>query len=334
MKSKILLIRFSSFGDVLQCLSVASKLKELIPEAEIVWLTRREMAPLIETHPAVTRVIPFDRKLGLIGLVQLAWKLRSDNFTHIYDAHNNLRSNVVSLILSFTTSSVRFFTQKNIHRFKRFLLFTFRINRFAMPFNGQRDLLEPLTRWGGDLVAPPTPQFFPSENSLKQATHLVNDFFNAIALAPSAAYPLKRWPLENWKQLVASMPNQKFILLGGPEDQFVDEIASVAPDRVLNLAGKCNFEVSAAVIALSSALVANDTGLMHVGEQLGKKTIALMGPAPFGFPSRSTTTILQRDLPCRPCSKHGQGPCKNKIFQECLATISPQEVASHLGQKS
>jgi ADP-heptose:LPS heptosyltransferase len=99
----------------------------------------------------------------------------------------------------------------------------------------------------------------------------------------------------------------------------------------LNLAGKTSLQVSSGVVALSRAVISNDTGLLHVAEQLGKRTIALMGPAPFGFPSRPTTKIMELNLSCRPCSKHGQGPCVNKEkFHKCLVDITPLQVAEQL----
>jgi ADP-heptose:LPS heptosyltransferase len=93
------------------------------------------------------------------------------------------------------------------------------------------------------------------------------------------------------------------------------------------------------MVKQSLLLIANDTGLLHVGEQLGHPTIALMGPAPFGFPSRTETTkIMELHLNCRPCSKHGQGPCHNTHFQLCLVGITPEMVfeaaKNHLTQMS
>ncbi len=120
-------------------------------------------------------------------------------------------------------------------------------------------------------------------------------------------------------------------MLGGPEDSFIEDIRAVAPERVLNLLRKCSLQVTSSVVAQSAALVSADTGLLHVAEQLGKRAIAMMGPAPFGFPSRSSTRIMEIDLPCRPCSKHGQGPCVNKVkFHQCLVDITPQQIAAEL----
>jgi lipopolysaccharide heptosyltransferase II len=336
---KILIIRFSSFGDVLQCLSVAGALKNRYPEAEIHWVTRVEFAPLIETHPAVKKVWTIRRGLGWRDLWRLGRQLRLQKFTHVYDAHNNLRSHVIGWAVKGFLDWRRFtgqvrFLRRSIYRFRRFLLFRFHINLFPQPFSGQRALLEPLHKWNVKVEAPETPQLFFHEHEIEDVARKVsfvkqNQF---VALAPSAAFELKRWPVEYWKALVREMPKTHFALLGGPEDRFLREIEEAAPDRVVNLAGKLSLNESAAVIASSRALVSNDTGLMHVAEQIGKPCIALMGPAPFGFPSRPLTKILQVPLDCRPCSKHGQGPCVNAEFHRCMRDIRPEQVARELSE--
>lgn len=330
---KILVIRFSSFGDVVQTLSVPSALVQTLPTAQVHWVTRKDMAPLLKNHPHIARIWEFDRKAGLRGLLQLTLLLRQEKFTHIYDAHNNMRSRIIVAILRplgcLGVGPV--FIRRSIRRWKRFLLFKLRINTFEMPFSGQRDLLEPLQAWGVAKSAPPPPQIFPSSESTQKASEILGDFTNSISLAPSAAFFLKRWPKNYWQELIQLLPGERFVLLGGPEDSFLDDIQAVAPERILNLAGKCSLQVSAAVVSLSKAMVSNDTGLLHVAEQLGKKTIALMGPAPFGFPSRPSTKIMELNLSCRPCSKHGQGPCVNKEkYQKCLVDITPTEVAEQL----
>ncbi|WP_413293483.1 glycosyltransferase family 9 protein [Bdellovibrio sp. HCB185ZH] len=339
--AKFLIIRFSAFGDVVQTLSVPSAIAQAFPDAEIHWITRKDMAPLLRNHPHIHKVWEFDRKAGAFGLMKLVWSMRPVCFTHIYDAHNNSRSRIISLILrpfGFLGLGPKFI-RRSIRRWKRFLLFRFRINKFEQPFNGQRDLLEPLQKWGVSKFSPPAPQIFVSADVVEKARGILGDFVDTVSLAPSAAYFLKRWPKEYWAQLIQLMPEQKFVLLGGPEDSFIEDIHAVAPERVMNLAGKTSLQVSSAVVGLSRAVISNDTGLLHVAEQLGKRTIALMGPAPFGFPSRPTTKIMELDLYCRPCSKHGQGPCFNKEkFHKCLVDITPAQVAEQLriilGEKS
>jgi ADP-heptose:LPS heptosyltransferase len=335
---KILVIRFSAIGDVLQFLSVIGALHQRFPLAEIHWLTRADFALLISGHPGLTKIWTVDRSRGRRGLFEAIRMLQHQNFTHIYDGHNNIRSRIVCAFLSgFLGWKVLFGKQKFIrrskYRWKRILLFYFRINLYPKPFVGQWSLLEPLAKWEVSLNLPPVPQLFlPSQamESARQALAREEGSLPWIALAPSASYELKRWPLRHWCELVRICTQFRFVILGGPEDRFVEEIRRAAPERCLNLAGRLSLIESAAVIPQCAALISNDTGLMHVAEQLGRPCIALMGPAPYGFPGRPTTIIKERDLVCRPCSKHGEKPCHNKIHQQCLSDILPIEVAVDL----
>ncbi len=329
--SKVLLIRFSSFGDVTQALSLPAKIREAFPTAEIHWASRKEFHNLIANHPLVNKTWDLDRKTGIKGLIRFALELRKENFSHVYDAHNNFRSKIILLVLGFLKNII--ILQRPTKRWFRFLLFNFRINKYEMPFSGQRDLIEPLTEWKITKSLPATPQIFASDKDQTKAKELLHSFANKyITLAPSAAYYLKRWPKNYWSQLIELLPDENFVLLGGPDDQFIEDIARIAPNRCFNLAGKCSLTENIPLIAGSKLLISNDTGLMHIAEQLGHACIALMGPAPFGFPSRPSTKIMQLDLKCRPCSKHGQGPCTNSKYHQCLVDITPEQIASIVKQ--
>jgi ADP-heptose:LPS heptosyltransferase len=306
---------------------VASRLSE---KGEVHWATRSDLAPLLANHPHIHSVWKLERREGFRGLLKLIGQLRRQKFTHLYDAHNNLRSRLICLCLRFPLAlGLPRLLRRPTKRWKRFLLFRFRINKYEMPFSGQRDLLEPLERWGLSKALPPPPQIFPGPQDFDVVDRELkkNGFDSFVALCPSAAHELKRWPVEHWKKLIELCPDEKFVLLGGFHDRFIADFVSIAPDRVVNFAGRLGLMESAALIARARMAVANDTGLLHVAEQLGKPAVALMGPAPFGFPSRPSTRILEMDLACRPCSKHGQGPCVNPKFHQCLVDILPQTVA-------
>ena len=322
---KVLIIRFSSIGDLTQALSLPSFIRHHHPNAEIHFVTRLDLQNLVIHHPEVSKLWTVDRKKGMFGLFQLIKELRKENFTHIYDAHNNLRSNLIRCFVS-----APFKLTKPMMRLKRFLLLNFHINHFEKPFSGQRDLIKPLEKWGMSFHLPDPPQLFFKNQNLDLHLNILGGLSQYTVLVPSAAYELKRWPLEYWNQLIQLNPNLQFVVLAGEQDYFTEPLGQ--NKNVLNLTGKTDLLQSAAIIQKSSAIVTNDTGLLHFAEQLGKKTIALMGPAPFGFPSRKSTVILERDLKCRPCSKHGQGPCINSVFHECLRSISVQEVSDHLNK--
>lgn len=324
---KILIIRFSSIGDVLQTLSVLGALHQKFPDAEIHWVTREEFAPLIERHPGIKKIWALKKGDSFLNLLGLSWQLEHERFTHVYDAHNNLRSHVIGWFIKgmfnwrVLLGKVHFL-RRSIFRFRRFLLFQFRVNWFPKPFSGQKALLEPLKRWGISQDLPPVPQLYLPKGK-GGPNGLPTQF---VAIAASAAFELKRWPVSHWIELIQNFPDTHFVLLGGRDDTFLEDIAKVFPNRVLNLSGRLSLLESAQVVRESVALVSNDTGLMHVAEQIGKPCIALMGPAPFGFPSRPSTKILELDLECRPCSKHGQGPCTNPVYQQCLRGIKADQV--------
>jgi ADP-heptose:LPS heptosyltransferase len=322
---KVLIIRFSSIGDLTQALSLPSFIKHYEPTSEIHFVTRDDLASLLTEHPQIDQVLSLNRKEGFSGLFKLISQIKKNNYTHIYDAHHNLRSFLIRFLIWSPQTLV-----KPMMRLKRFLLIQFQINLFEKPFSGQRDLIKPLEKWGYPYFLPSPPQLFLNPETVQKAEALLqkNNLQKYVILVPSAAYVLKRWPLEHWKALIQLQPELKFVVLAGPSDSFTAELDSFV--NVLNLTGKTSLQESAALIAKAQAVVTNDTGLLHFSEQLGKPTVALMGPAPFGFPSRDSTYIFEKNLKCRPCSKHGQGPCTNSNYQDCLKSISPEEVSRKL----
>ena len=98
---KILIIRFSSFGDIVQCMSVLKPLKEKYPQAKIHWLVREDMQGVLEEHPLMDRLISFPKGGSLLKLWKLSQELQSESYDLIYDAHSNLRSFFMTHFLGF-----------------------------------------------------------------------------------------------------------------------------------------------------------------------------------------------------------------------------------------
>lgn len=371
---KVLILRFSSFGDILQCLSVAGAIKRDAPKSTIHWATRLEFKELIESHPAVNKVWHLNRKGGMSELWSFSRKLKKEKFTHIYDAHNNLRSHFIMWFLLGVFKWKAFvkgvkWIQRPSERIKRFFLFSLRMNFYEQPWNGQRNFLKPLKVWNIQQHPPSLPQLFFTQKTKEKMKRLFDqEFFSSvqkpqsyqrplrslISLAPSASYPLKRWPLSYWKKLIHLLSEFSFIILGGSQDYFLrdfhtdnerlksqkvkkktqhnnkNKLASHTPSTkktILNLTSRLSFIESAFMIRLSSLLITNDTGLMHVAEQTGTPCLALMGPTAFGFPSRPLSKVMEMNLKCKPCSPYGKGQCYNPYFQQCLREISPENVA-------
>ena len=315
---KILILRFSSFGDIVQALDVPTALRERFPGTAIHWAVRSDFREVVALHPHVDRIWTLDRQKGWRGLWKLATELRKEGFTHLYDAHNNLRSWILRLLLM-----PPHLVRRSKNRWKRFLLFKFRKNLFPWPFIGRKSFLAPLSKWGVSeaLFQSPFPQLaLPFEAPQKY-----------VVLIPATAWAKKNWPRSHWVELIGLLQDQKLVVLGGPSDQFIDEIVTEAKHpSLLNLRGRLSLIESCAVVAGAKAVISADTGLMHVADQLGRPTLALIGPSAFGYPGSKSSRTLEVQLDCKPCSKDGRGPCQNQTYQKCMIDIRPTDVARFL----
>lgn len=324
---KVLIIRFSSFGDIVQCSAVVESIRQRYNEAHIDWVTRSDFDYLVKLNHDVNKVWSFDKKLGLAGLINLALQLRAEKYDHVYDAHNNLRSKLIALIMRTRIFNAPSWLTRSKDRLKRVLLFTFRINTFPWPFKGIHSFLAPLKKWN---IESHYDQKLVAWDFTPQAAEKTKVYLKTrktIVLVPSAAWEMKRWPLGHWKKLIEIMPHHNFVVLGGRDDLFCEELKIISPERVENLAGKLSLVESCALIKNSELVISADTGLLHVADVLGVKALSLMGPTAFGFTTGPQIKTLGVDLPCRPCTKDGRGHCSQDVYQKCMVDITPALVA-------
>ena len=319
MDKKLLIVRFSSFGDIIHCRGQLGILKDQQAFQKIDWLVRKDLQGALEGEGKLDQILPFDRKEGLLGLVSLALSLRNE-YDLVYDAHNNLRSVIFRFFLCLFSRSQLVVRPKN--RWKRFLLFKFGINKFSWPFKAMESYWQPLSDYlkiKGELK--------PREWKVEPPDEVKSLLKDRIVLVPATAWKMKSWPVEHWKKLVELLPEKKFLILGGPQDHFCEDIKSVAPERVENLAGKYSLKESCAIAAHADFIISADTGLQQVADLAGVKGISLIGPSAFGFTTMGTMETVSVDLPCRPCSKDGSGSCSRDIYQECMVKITPDSIA-------
>ncbi len=324
MHNKLLIIRFSSFGDIVQTMSAATTFKSNYPDSHITFFTKKEFGELVSANRAIDEVVLLDKKTGIQGLLKLALFLKKQNFSIVYDAHVNHRTRIIKPFLS----GNRIFIKRSKERFKRILLFKFRIDRFNLPFRGALSFIKPLNDVVSCNLKRVDQQWhFSNGVSSKVETLLKSENiseFNFIVLAPSAAWPMKRWPIEHWKQVI-DQTSSTFIIVGGPGDTFLSEL-EISPERVFNFAGKLSLLESCYLVTKSQRLISGDTGILHVADALGIPATALIGPTAFGHTSGEQVTTLEIDMNCRPCTKDGRGGCSDDIYQKCLVSITPEMV--------
>ncbi len=319
---KVLVIRFSSIGDIVLCSPVLRCLKQ-IPgaEAEVHVVTKSQNREVLAHNPHVDKLHLLDGSLwSLLG------KLRSENFHYIIDLHHNLRSAMVKAFLRKPAGS---FLKLNL---EKWLLTRFKIDRLPATHIVERYFdaaaFVGVQNDGGGL------DFFLSEDAVT-APGLIPEHVSAsfTAFAIGGRHATKRLPNEKIISVCQRVPGQ-IILLGGKEDkQNGDAIARACGDRVFNACGLFSLQQSARAVKDARLVISHDTGLMHIAAAFNKHIISIWGntvPA-FGmepympaFPDRSVIIEVE-GLSCRPCSKIGFNKCPKKHF-DCMMKIDEEKL--------
>lgn len=342
MPKKFLIIRFSSIGDIIQCMTVVDGILNHYPDAEIHWIARKDMSSFLAMDQRIHKVWGFDRKKGFAGLLEQAKQLKKEKFDYVYDAHSNIRSIVLKTVL--VPRWKRWlgigpkFVMRNKDRIKRILLFNFRVDLFPMPFRGMLSYRKPMEKLGFiDYSKVNRNWFFPEELKEKMNenvfSNLKGELPKLVTLVPSAAWIMKRWPVSHWQKLVQLLPDYHFMILAGPDDIFCKEIENIAKDKVLNLSGKTNLLESCYLVQKSNMVISGDTGFLHAADKFNIPALSLMGPTAFGFTTGDHIKTMEIDMKCRPCTKDGSGKCSQKVYQQCMVEITPEWVAKEVIQR-
>jgi lipopolysaccharide heptosyltransferase II len=326
--TKILILRFSSLGDIIMTTAAVRALRNRYPQARIDMIVRSDFLDLIRFNPHLTHTWGLDRHSGWKGLWQLRREINSVGYDLIYDAHRSLRTRA---LMPFLRAGAKAYFAK--HYLRRALALTFKLplldaRRFLVRF------IDPLKRFGvvDDDQGPQMLVDPASEASALAKAGIVADGKPRIGLIPSAQWPGKRWPPERFTEvarLLLKHTSYELVIFGGKEDVFCQAIADALPaDRVINTQGKLSILESAALVRHCRFVIANDTGLMHVADALGVPSVLIFGPtsAELGcLPHHPLTRLVEQKLWCRPCSKNGQAPCI-RTRRWCLDRSTPQSV--------
>jgi heptosyltransferase-2 len=322
---RVLCVRFSSIGDVLLTTPLLRALKRRHPDAEVFFVTKRAMAPLVMENPNLMQVIalePGER------MTDLARRLRAIGATHGLDLHGSLRSTALRWLVP---CRWRGYSKRKL---ARTTLIATKINGYGRHVPVAERYFEAARALD---VAPDggPPEFFLAPAARDRVTRWLGEHElegkRFAALAPGAAHATKRWPLRHWQALADQLQRMGYalVIIGGPDDR---ELARpLGPgSAVINAAGEFSLQETGACLARASVLVSGDTGVMHMATGVGTRVVALFGPTvePFGFfPYSSRATVLERDLDCRPCSAMGSERCPLG-HHRCLDDILPDEVAA------
>ena len=338
---RILVIRFSSLGDLVLTTPLYRELRHAFPDAEITLLTSEGFGEVLANNPHLDRILHHPRREHFPELQALADRLVAEDFDLVYDVHRSLRSRWLVARLTEFHLKIRP-TVWAIHKrgWQRLALVKLRSNRMR-PIRSQREQwLLPLERHLGCSL-PNHTELFPDDKSVERIRSFLEQQQLApkrfLAVGPSASYPLKCWPLENYRTLITELHQRGWpvVLVGGADEPEPELLAEEFGEGVVNVAGELSPLESAELLSHAAQVICNDTAIAHLAEAMETPVLVLFGPTvrEFGYaPSLPGSQLLETELalPCRSCSKDGRGLCRNANTLQCLTSIPPEQVLRHV----
>jgi heptosyltransferase-2 len=321
-KYKYLVIRFSSIGDIVLTTPVLRMLKKRRPDAHIHFVTKKKYASLVMHNPHVYKVHVLDGNFSA-----LLKELRNERFDYILDLHRNLRSFVVKNVLG-----EKSFTFEKLN-WRKWLLVNFKIN-ILPPLHVVDRYLETLRELRVKKDTRGLDFFIPKDVTLPASLEKVAVKDGFIALVCGAQHATKKIPAPRMVELCRMITFPVVLVGGEDEHEQGNEVARMCPN-VYNACGILSIYQSAALVDRAKAVVANDTGLMHIAAALKKDIISVWGNTvpEFGmYPYRAgeRSKIFEvRNLRCRPCSKIGFDECPKGHFR-CMNDIDYKEIAAYV----
>jgi len=306
---KILIIRFSSIGDIVLTTPVVRCLKKQL-NAEIHYLTKTSFKGILQNNPYVDCVYAIDKEVDS-SLIQ---RLRGQDFDFVVDLHHNLRSLRLKRILKRPSAS---FSKLNI---QKWLLVNFKINRMPDIHIVDR-YLKTVEHLGVENDYKGLDYFIPETSNVDLQQLPKKQSEGYVALVIGGQHATKMMPVKKLIEICQKL-QEPVVLLGGPEDaDRGEEIFKVVGDKVFNACGKFKLDQSASLVQQARWVITHDTGLMHIAAAYKKQIISVWGNTVpelgmYPYMSNPKSKIVEvKDLSCRPCSKIGYSKCPKEHFK-------------------
>lgn len=271
---RILIVKLSSFGDILHALSLVDALRAGLPDATIDWVVRADLAALVEGHPGLDRVHKLGRKSFAEGL-RMGRELRGQRYDIAFDIQGLFYSGWITWL----SGAPRRIGLDNNREGNRFFL-----TDSTTPGTDQAPMAEKILRVAGRIGLPPAtvvPQTWLAKSGAADAESLLATVPTAsipVGLVVGASTPVKTLSSERWTSLAArlSAAGLHLVLIGAKaEVPVAEQLAGHV--ACTNLVAKTPFSTLPAILARCAVVVGGDTGATHLAAGLGVPVVGLYG---------------------------------------------------------
>jgi lipopolysaccharide heptosyltransferase I len=338
---KILFIKLSAIGDVVQTLPALEAIKQLYPDSEITWVVEEAAAGILEGHPLIARLLVSRRKTwtamlkspntfsgGIKGISGFFRELRKTRYDIAIDFQGLLKSGV---LIGFARSQRKIGFDKT--REFSYLFLNERLPAYDIEKHALERYLD-IARHLGAKDPEPTCTL-PIQNEVDAMRRVISSQKQegqpVVVINPVARWKTKLWKEQSFAELADRLVTEKnalIIFTGSAEDREVNQrIAGMMKQKVLNWAGDTTLKELAALTVLSDLFITTDTGPMHLAAAAGAKVVALFGPtAPWRTgPYGRSSIVVRTGIDCSPCFKRN---CEKNV--QCMGEMSVSDVMSRI----
>lgn len=326
---KILILRFSSIGDIVLTTPLVRAVKQQVDGVELHYATKATYRGIVESNPYIDKIHVLEDNIN-----RLVHELQQEKFDLVLDLHHNIRTQIIKMRLRVKSVAV------NKLNLEKWLLTQFKIDKLPKYKHIVDRYVYTAKSLGVKKDEAGLDYFIPKEDEV-----FIKDLYapaqsGFIAIAIGAKFSTKRLPYPKIVSICDKIM-QPIILLGGLDDLARGEeiVHRTTNQNVFNASGKLNLNQSASVVKQAEVVITHDTGLMHIAAAFDKKIISIWGNTvpEFGmYPYKADDdykVVEVKDLACRPCSKIGHKKCPKGHF-DCMQKIDVEEVITALADYS
>ena len=331
--NNILVFQTAFLGDVVLTTPIFKNIKAHFKNAKVTALVIPGNAPVISGNPYVDSVITYDKKggKGAKSFLDTLSEVKCQNFDLVFSLHRSFRTSLMLYLsripvrIGFSDSAGSFFYTDTVKRD----MTAHDVKRNLSILNGagikEDDISDEL------LVTYSDADKKSLEEKMGARESLTEKHESAIVVSPGSVWATKRYPHESYAEVIKMLKADgrfDIVLSGGKDDiAIADEIVKLAGGGIINLTGKTTLKELAALLDSAALMITNDSGPLHIAASFNTPIVAIFGATTtnLGFaPYNKNSVVVEKELDCRPCGKHGGMKCPITTF-DCMKLIQPEE---------
>ena len=341
---KILIIKLSAIGDVVQTLPALESIKNTYPDSEVTWVVEEAAAGILEGHPLIKTLLvsrrkswirtlknPFTLVRGLGNIIRFIRELRSNRYDIAIDFQGLLKSGVL-IGLARAKRKIGFDRTRELS----YLFLNERLPAYDIEKHALERYLDVARYLGARDPSPNcTLPIEPEVTAIREKIKNLNpEGRPLVVMNPVARWETKLWPESSFAGLadrIIQDKNAVVIFTGSPDDRpVIDRITAMMNEKAVNWVGETTLKELAALASLADQFITTDTGPMHLAAAAGARVIALFGPtAPWRTgPYGPSHTVIRAGTECSPCF---QRKCDQNV--KCMTGITVDEVMEKIDVK-